>query len=253
MQTIAILNQKGGVGKTTTAVNIGAGLALLDQKVLLIDLDPQANLTYSFGILAHDLENTVYELLTGDVELPDVIIKHGNLDIIPANLGLSGAEIEFSSLPGREFLLTERLGAVENYDYIIIDCSPSLGLLTLNALTSVSEVYITLQTEFLPMQGLAKLLETVDIVKKRLNRNLDITGIICTRYDSRKNLHNEVYEKIKKYFGNKVFSTVIRDNISLAEAPSFGQTIFEYRPRCRGALDYENLSKEILKRGKING
>ena len=253
MQTIAILNQKGGVGKTTTAVNIGAGLAMLNKKVLLIDLDPQANLSYSFGILAHELENTVYELLKGESDLQDVIVKHDNIDIIPSNLSLSGAEIEFSSLPGREFLLSERLQSVHDYDYIIIDCSPSLGLLTLNALTSVREVYITLQTEFLPMQGLAKLLETVDIVKKRLNRNLEITGIICTRYDSRKNLHNEVYEKIKKYFGNKVFKTVIRDNISLAEAPSFGQTIFEYRPKCRGALDYENLAKEILTRGKING
>jgi len=249
MRSIAILNQKGGVGKTTTAVNMGAALALLDKRVLLIDLDPQANLTYSMGVLAHELKFTVYDLIKGNATFDDVIIRRDNLDLIPANLNLSGAEIEFSTFAGREFLLKEKLNPIKDYDFIIIDSSPSLGLLTVNALTSVLEVYITLQTEFLPMQGLAKLLKTVDIVKKRLNHKLNITGIICTRYDGRKNLHNEVVEKIREHFGNMVFNTIIRDNISLAEAPGFGQTIFEYRPKSRGAEDYQNLTNEILKRG----
>ena len=249
MQKIAILNQKGGVGKTTTAVNVGAGLSLLDKRVLLIDLDPQANLTYSLGVLAHELEYSVYDLLNGNAEFSDVMIKRDGLDLLPSNLSLSGAEMEFSTIAGREFLLKEKLNHSSAYDFIIIDCSPSLGLLTLNALTSVREVYITLQTEFLPMQGLAKLLETVGIVKKRLNKKLDITGILCTRFDGRKNLHNEVVEKINQHFGDKVFITKIRDNISLAEAPGFGQTIFEYRPKSRGAEDYKSLTNEILKRG----
>ena len=249
MHTITILNQKGGVGKTTTAANVGAGLTLMKKRVLLIDLDPQANLTYSLGILAHELEFSVYDVINGNADFSDVIIKRDKLDLLPSNLSLSGAEMQFSSVAGREFLLKEKCDFSNTYDYIIIDCSPSLGLLTLNALTSVREVYITLQTEYLPMQGLARLLETVDIVKKRLNEKLEITGIICTRYDSRKNLHNEVVEKIEQHFGDKVFNTKIRDNISLAEAPGFGQTIFEYRPKSRGADDYKSLTHEIIKRG----
>lgn len=249
MNTIAILNQKGGVGKTTTAVNVGAGLALMKKRVLLIDLDPQANLTYSLGILAHELEYSIYDVLKGSISLDEVLIKRNYVDLVPANLNLSSAEMEFSTIAGREFLLKEKCDFSNTYDFIIIDCSPSLGLLTLNAMTSVQEVYITLQTEFLPMQGLVKLMDTVDIVKKRLNQNLEITGIICTRYDGRKNLHNEVVEKIKQHFGSKVFNTKIRDNISLAEAPGFGQNIFEYRPKSRGAEDYKSLTIEILKRG----
>ena len=249
MQIIALINQKGGVGKTTCAINIGAGLNKLNKRVLLIDLDPQAHLTYSLGIPAHELKNTVYELLKRTVSLKEITINRNGLSLVPSSLNLSGAEIEFSGLAGREFLLKETIEGFKNFDYIFIDCPPSLSLLTLNALTSAQEIYIPLQTEFLALQGITKLLEMIKIVKKRLNKDLEITGIIATRFDSRKNLNREVVEKIKEYFGNKLFNTLIRDNISLAEAPSFGKTIFEYKSNSYGSKDYLDLCREIIKRG----
>ena len=206
-------------------------------------------MTYSLGLPAHELKNTIYELLKGNVALKDTIIKRNGLSLIPSSLNLSGAEIEFSGMAGREFLLKEILDKTNNYDYTFIDCPPSLSLLTLNALTTAQEVYIPLQTEFLALQGMTKLLETIAIVKKRLNKNIETTGIIATRFDIRKNLNREVVNKIKEYFGDKLFSTMIRDNISLAEAPSFGKTIFEYKSNSYGAKDYLNLCKEIVKRG----
>jgi len=250
MQIIALTNQKGGVGKTTCAINIGAGLNKLSKRVLLIDLDPQAHLTYSLGIPAHELKNTVYELLKGTVWLKVTIIERNGLSLVPSSLNLSGAEIEFSGVAGREFLLKESVEGLKKYDYVFIDCPPSLGLLTLNALTTAQEVYIPLQTEFLALQGMTKLLETINIVMKRLNKDLEIAGIIAMRFDNRKNLNREVVEKIKEYFGNKLFNTLIRDNISLAEAPSFGKTIFEYKSNSYGAKDYLDLCREIIKRGK---
>jgi len=249
MQIIALTNQKGGVGKTTCAINIGAGLNRLGKRVMLIDLDPQAHLTYSLGIPAHELNNTVYELLKGTVILKETIIEGNGLSLVPSSLNLSGAEIEFSGVAGREFLLKESVEGLKKYDYVFIDCPPSLGLLTLNALTTAQEVYIPLQTEFLALQGMTKLLETINIVKKRLNKDLEIAGIIAMRFDNRKNLNREVVEKIKEYFGDKLFNTLIRDNISLAEAPSFGKTIFEYKSNSYGAKDYLDLCKEIIKRG----
>jgi len=249
MQIIALINQKGGVGKTTCAINIGAGLNKLRKRVLLIDLDPQAHLTYSLGIPAHELKNTVYELLKGTASLKETITERNGLGLVPSSLNLSGAEIEFSGLAGREFLLKETLDGLNKFDYVFIDCPPSLGLLTLNALTTAQKVYIPLQTEFLALQGMTKLLETITIVKKRLNKNIEIAGIIATRFDNRKNLNREVVEKIKEYFGDKLFNTLIRDNISLAEAPGFGKTIFEYKSSSYGAKDYLDLCKEIIKRG----
>lgn len=265
MRCIAIINQKGGVGKTTSTTNIGAGLSLLKKKVLLIDLDPQAHLTYSTGIKAHELEKTLYHIFRGDIPLSDAIVerpieamlsfskesKYSSIfHVLPASLDLSGADLEFGGIAGREFLLKENLVAVENFDYIFIDCPPSLGLLTLNALTSANEVYIPLQTEFLALQGISKLLETIEIVRKRLNHDLKITGIIGTRFDGRKRLNKEVVERIREYFGEQFFKTLIRENISLAEAPSFGKTIYEYKPDSYGSEDYFNLSKEILERNE---
>jgi chromosome partitioning protein len=249
MRKIAISNHKGGVGKTTTAVNIGAGLARLDKKVLLIDLDPQAHLTYSFGIQAHELEKTVYELIKGELKFNDVLLKRGSLHIIPSSLNLSSADVELANIPGRERLLINTLDRITDYDFMLLDCPPSLGLLTLNALTTSKEVFIPIQAEYLALQGMSKLLQLVDIVKSRLNSELEITGIIGTRFDIRKKLNNEVIEKTREYFHDKLFKTLIRENIALAEAPSFGQDIFEYNPNSHGAVDYMKLCMEIIERG----
>ncbi len=253
MQVIAIMNQKGGVGKTTTTLNLGAGLQQEGRKVLLVDLDPQANLTMGLGFNPNKLENTVYELLKDECSLRDVIINRNGLYVIPSSLDLSGLEIEISE-PGREFLLKEKIldNIDENMmDYILIDCPPSLGLLTINALSMANEVYIPLQPEYFALKGMTKLLKTVEIVRKRLNKNLDITGVIFTMYDFRKNLNREVSEKIRIYFPDKIFKTNIRNNVSLAEAPSFGQTIFEYKSNANGATDYLNLTKEVIAREEV--
>jgi chromosome partitioning protein len=251
---IAIANHKGGVGKTTTTINLGTALAKLKKGILLIDLDPGAHATYGLGILAHRRDKTVYELLKGRASLDEVkveiTLEKETLDLVPAALELSEAEVELSGLPGREFLLKEALRNIHNYDYVFIDCPPSLGVLTLNALVAAQEVFIPLQTEYLAMQGLSKLLETIRVVKNRLNRKLEITGVLGTRYDKRKILNREVMGKMKEFFGDKVFSVPIRENISLAESPSHGLTIFEYYPGSYGAEDYMALAKEVLSRGE---
>jgi len=253
MKKIAIVNQKGGVGKTTSTINIGAGLVRLQKKVCLIDLDPQAQLTYSLGIKADELDKSIFELLKGEVDAMDIIISRNGLSIIPSGMRLSEAEVQFSTVVGREFMLEKALSPLKDFDYILFDCPPSLGILTLNALTLVKEAYIVLQAEFLPLEGMSTLLKTVEIVKERLNNDLKITGIIGTRYNKRKILNKEIIEKVKGYFGSKLFKTLIRDNISLAEAPSFGQDIFTYKPDSFGAVDYLSLCKEIIKRQEHNG
>ncbi len=243
---ISLLNHKGGVGKTTSAINIGAGLVELGKKVLLIDLDPQANLTLSLGIPRQP--NTIYEALRGESELEPFTVRE-NLDVVMSTLDLSGAEMELINEAGREYILKELFEPIkDDYDFIIIDCPPSLGLLTLNALGASDYVYIPLQTQFLALQGLAKIKQVVDKVKFRLNKNLEIGGVIATMYDARKILNRDVVETIKKYFGEKVFDTLIRDNVSLAEAPSQRQDIFQYSRSSIGATDYMNLCKEILTR-----
>ncbi|MEQ8525443.1 ParA family protein [Gracilimonas sp.] len=248
MKTIALTNQKGGVGKTTTTINLGAGLAKLGKKVLLIDLDPQANLTYSLRTHSHRLEKTIYHALRGGVNVDDIIIEHNGFDFIPSSLELSGAELELASEPARESLLKDVMKQLEedyDYDYVLIDCPPNLGLLTLNAFTAVKDIFIVLQSEYLALHGLSKLLDLVKVVQQRLNNKLEVGGIICTLYDSRKNLNKEVVGHIKDYFGPKVFKTIIRDNVALAEAPSHHKTIFEYDGNSAGAQDYFALAKEI--------
>lgn len=243
---ISFLNHKGGVGKTTCTINIGAGLVEFNKRVLLIDLDPQANLSLSLG--APRLPNTIYEALRGESELEPYTIKDG-LDIITSTLDLSGAEMELINEAGREYILRELFEPVKDkYDFILIDCPPSLGLLTLNALTSSDAVIIPLQTEFLALQGLAKIKQVIQKVKLRLNKKLEIKGVIATMYDSRKVLNREVVGTIKKYFGELVFKTPIRDNVALAEAPAKRKDIFVYNKKSIGAQDFLGLTKELLGR-----
>jgi len=248
MKIFSLFNQKGGVGKTTSAANIGAGLARLGRRVLLIDLDPQANLSASLGFAHYEeTENpTVYELMDGKATIPQVIRERDGLHVIPAGLQLASAEIKFNGLPGREMLLKEAMAGIgADYDFIFIDCPPSLGLLTLNALTASDGVLVPIQAEILPLQGTKQLKETAEIVKKRLNPGLEIAGVIVTFYDSRKVLHRQVMERIKEQFGEKLFRATIRANIALAEAPGEMKTIFEYQPDSNGAADYLKLCQEI--------
>ncbi len=246
---ISLLNHKGGVGKTTSAISIGAGLVELGRRVLLIDLDPQANLTLSLGLGRPKV--TIYESMRGEAELEPIEYREG-FDIVTSSLDLSGAEMELINEAGREFILRELIDPhLLNYDYIIIDCPPSLGLLTLNALTSSHTVMIPLQTQFLALQGLVKIKQVVDKVRFRLNKKLTIGGVIPTMYDSRKVLNRDVVETIQKHFGDRVFKTFIRDNVALAEAPASGQDIFSYNKRSNGAKDYLALSREIVERMEV--
>ncbi len=250
MRSIALLNQKGGVGKTTTTANLGACLAMLGKKVLVIDMDPQANLSVHLGVDIHSLKYSVYDIIRGACKPDGVILStkiHG-LDIIPANIDLSGAEIELVGVVGRETILKEYLGGVlDRYDYVLIDCPPSLGLLTLNVLTLVHEIFIPLQTEFFALQGVGKLLDTHEVVRKRLNKNLEITGIIFCMYTSRTRLCKEVIEKVREHFAkDQVFDTVIRKNVKLSESPSHGKPIISYAPSSHGSEDYMSLAKEVV-------
>lgn len=241
---ISLLNHKGGVGKTTSAINIGAGLAKLGKRVLLIDLDPQANLTLALGVPRQPY--TIYEALRGESELIPANMKT-NLDVVTSHLNLSGAEMELINEAGRELILRELIFPLrDKYDYILIDCPPSLGLLTLNALTSSDFVYIPLQTEFLAVQGLTKIKQVIQKVRMRLNRSLEIGGVIATMYDARKVLNRDVVDIIYKYFGDSVFETKIRDNVALAEAPAQRKDIFTYSPDSVGAKDYLALAREII-------
>ena len=244
-KVISLSNHKGGVGKTTSTINIGAGLNSLKKKVLLIDLDPQANLSQSLGII--EPTKTIYGALKGEYKLEPLEILKG-LDLIPSTLDLSGAEIELSGEAGREYILKELIDPLRgSYDYILIDSPPSLGLLTINAFTASDEVYIPLQAQYLALQGLTKLMEVIAKIKSRLNKNLKVGGVFITQYDSRKVLNRNVVETIKSHYKDQVFKTAIRDNIALAEAPTQGLDIFRYNPKSYGAEDYLSLCKEILK------
>ncbi len=256
MKTIAFANQKGGVGKTTTAANLGAAMANQGKKVLLIDIDPQGNLTVTCGVRAHELEVTIYEVLKEQATINETIIQvdraGGALDLVPANLALSASETELSGKPGREYLLKEALqGLDKSYDYILIDCPPSLGLLTINALAAAKGYVIPLASEFLALYGTGQLLQVVDIVQRRLNSDLELVGVVITQYDGRKIHCRDIVDQIKDHFGDKVFDTVIRSNISLTEAPSFGQDIFNYKLRSPGAEDYMALAEELMKEARV--
>ena len=245
---IAISNHKGGVGKTTSALNIGAALQRMGKKVLLIDLDPQANLTQSLGLMDHT--PTIYEALRGEAQLDPIEVLPG-LDVITSTLDLSGAEVELSSEPGKDYILKELLEPLRNrYSYILIDSPPSLGLLTMNALAAAQEVYIPLQAHYLALQGMSKLQEIVEKVRKRLNKGLRIGGVFVTQYDQRKVLNRNVAETIREHFPAETFRTAIRDNVALAEAPTQGVDVFRYAPKSTGAADYQALAKEIDKRNK---
>lgn len=243
---IAFSNHKGGVGKTTSAVNVGAALVKLRRKVLLVDLDPQANLTQSLGLSEH--VPTVYEALRGEEPLTPVEVFPG-LDAITSTLDLSGAEVELSTIAGREFILRELLDPFrKRYDYVLVDSPPSLGLLTVNAFTAADQVYIPLQPHFLALQGLGKLREVVDKVAKRLNKGLKVGGVFLTQYDRRKVLHRQVEEVVRQSFPKEAMRSTIRDNVALAEAPTSAQDVLRYAPHSHGAEDYLALAKELDKR-----
>ena len=245
---IAITNQKGGVGKTTTSVNLGACLAYIGKRVLLVDIDPQGNATSGIGIEKADVEKCVYDILVDDADVLDVIktTEVENLDVIPATIQLAGAEIELVPTISREVRLKRALESVkQNYDYMIIDCPPSLGLLTINALTASDSVLIPVQCEYYALEGLSQLLNTVRLVQKHLNTDLAIEGVLLTMLDARTNLGIQVIEEVKKYFRDKVYQTVIPRNVRLSEAPSHGKPIILYEPRSRGADVYLDLAKEV--------
>jgi chromosome partitioning protein len=249
---IAIANQKGGVGKTTTSVNLGACLAYIGKRVLLVDVDPQGNATSGIGIEKADVEHCIYDILVDDVDVKEVIKQTAveNLDIIPATIQLAGAEIELVPTISREVRLNRALETVKhNYDYIVIDCPPSLGLLTINALTASDAVLIPVQCEYYALEGLSQLLNTVRLVQKHLNTDLRIEGVLLTMLDARTNLGIQVIDEVKKYFQDKVYHTIIPRNIRLSEAPSHGQPIIIYDPRSRGAEVYLELAKEVVVNG----
>ena len=250
---ISVANQKGGVGKTTSAVNISTVLAKKGKKVLLIDADPQGNATSGVGI-DKECENSVYDVLINDVDIEKTIVetKIKNLKVCPSNIDLAGAEVELVSQMSREQRLKEKLDIVkDNFDYVIIDCPPSLGLITLNAFTASNSVLIPVQCEYYALEGLGQLLNTINLVKKHLNKSLEIEGAVLTMYDMRTNLSNQVVKEVKRYFGDKVYKTVIPRNIKLSEAPSYGMPISVYDPKSKGSRAYEKLTKEIIKNDEL--
>ena len=258
MRVIAIVNQKGGVGKTTTSINLAAALALQGQRVLLIDIDPQGNASTGLGISRQNRNKSIYHVLTDNLALSEAVQNTSveNLSLVPSHIDLSAAEMEIGYTEGRTSLLRDAIAVMvregqKKFDYILIDCPPSLSLLTINALTSARSVIVPLQCEFFALEGLSQLLKTVEMAKANLNPNLVIDGVMLTMYDKRNRLSAQVAEDVRKHLGRAVFKTLIPRNVRIAEAPSFAQPVLTYDPTCSGALAYENLAKEVLLRHKV--
>lgn len=252
-KVISLANQKGGVGKTTTAINLGASLAVLEKKILIIDADPQANATSGTGFDLKKIKTSIYECLIDEVDPKRIVLNSelDNLDVIPSHIDLVGAEIEMLNIPEREFRLKKVVEEVkDNYDFILIDCSPSLGLITVNALTASDSVILPVQCEYFALEGLGKLLNTIKIIQNRLNPELEIEGFLLTMYDARLRLSNQVVEEVRKHFQDMVFETIVQRNIKLSEAPSFGKPAIMYDAESKGAVNYLNLAREILQKNE---
>ena len=246
---IAITNQKGGVGKTTTSINLSAAIAETGKKVLVVDMDPQGNTTSGFGVNKNELENTVYELILGECSLGEAIIKNvaENVSLLPSNVNLAGAEVDLLDRDDKSFILKKEMDYIaDEYDYVIIDCPPSLNMLTINAMTTATSVIVPIQCEYYALEGVSQLIHTINLVRERLNPGLDIDGVVFTMYDGRTNLSQQVVENVKENLSHHIYETMIPRNIRLAEAPSYGQPITVYDPKSAGAESYRLLAKEVI-------